>query len=190
MSLLSFALVLACLPSTLIDFVQPIFKADTAVQMQDAYKWIFQATRGGEHAAPSRDAARSWLEKEWSSLGDEIPGEDEWSPLCPDGSIGRINIRPFKKRGAKSDDLVDAFVNSAAEFRSEPKDFVAAWSELGKRLKKSKIGSLTHKDWLKFDKEMRAKNYPAVHHSDAYSKERRPAYRVITLENARRLIPS
>lgn len=190
MSILSFALVLACLPSALLDFVQPIFKADTAVGMKDAYKWLFQATRGGEHAAPSREAAKAWLDKEWTSLGAEVPGEDEWSPLCPDGSIGRMNIRPFKKRGGKTDDLVNGFVQSASDFRSEPADFLAAWNELGKRLRKSKIGRLTHKEWLKLEKEMKAKDYPAVHHSGGYNNLRRPAYRVITLENAQRLIPS
>jgi hypothetical protein len=190
MSILSLAFVLACLPYALIDFVQPIFKSDNAVQIEDAYKWIFQATRGGEHAAPSREGAKSWLDNEWSALGDDVSGEKEWSPLCPDGTIGRVNLRPFRKRGGKADDIVNAFLNSAVEFRSEPADFTAAWDELGKRLKKSKIGVLTYKSWQKFDKEMKAKGYPAVHHSESYNKSRRPAYRVVTLANAQRLIPS
>ncbi len=190
MSLIASVLFLACLPGAMLDFAMPRWENTKGMRIDDAYKWIFQATRGGEHAAPSREAATAWLEREVTSMGEASVIEREWIPLCPDSSIGRLHLRPFKARGGKNDDLINAFLTSARDFRSEPKAFTDAWAELGKRLKKKGFGAVTHKEWQRLDREMKKKDYPAVHHSDEYNRTNKPAYRVITLEQAQLLIPS
>jgi hypothetical protein len=158
------------------------------MEMRDAYKWLYQAANGGEHAAPNRAAAKHWLDNEWSSL--EEPGSNEplWEPLCDDESIGRLNLRAFKNRGGKSEDLLDAFLTSAAEYKGDGKTFAAAWAELGNRLKKNSIGVLNYKDWKKLDAEMRPQNYPAVHHSEKYESAHHPAYRIITKSEMEKLV--
>lgn len=187
---LGLILFLACTPSALLDFAIPKWKSDKNVRIEDAYKWTYQATRGGEHAAPSREAARSWLEREWQSMGDEPKGENEWIALCPGSEIGRLNLRPFKSRGGKMEDILDAFLTSSRDYTSDPKAFTDAWAELGKRLKAKKAGTLTYKEWLRLDAEMKKKDYPAIHHSKPYNKANRPAYRIITLPKAQKIIPS
>ncbi len=190
MSFLAAALLLLCTPSALLDFAIPRWKSDPSVRIEDAYKWTYQATRGGEHAAPSRDAVKSWLDNEWRAMGGEPKGENEWVPLCPGGEIGRLNLRPYKERGGSADALVDAFIASAREYRAEPKAFTDAWAELGKHLKAGGFGAVTYKEWLRLDAEMKKKGYPAIHHSETYNRSHRPAYRIITREQAQRLIPS
>jgi hypothetical protein len=188
MSLLASILFLACTPMALLDFTVAQWRADKDVRVADAYKHLYQATRGGEHAVPDRASAAKWMDNEWRTMGEEAKGEVVWEPLCPGGEIGRLNLRPFKSKGGKSDDLLDAFLASASEYKSEPKAFTDAWFELGKRLKKRRIGKLDHKSWTKLDVEMKKKNYPAVHHSESFNKARRPAYRILTSAHARRLI--
>jgi hypothetical protein len=187
MTALAQLILLICIPSALVDFAISEWKVDTDVRIEDAYKWIYQATRGGEHAAPDSESARQWMMNEWDGLGEPKANEKQWEPLCPGGEIGRFNLRPFRARGGKPDDLVAAFVASSREYKGEPESFIAAWTELGKRLKKKKIGALDHSAWTKLDSEMRAKNYPAVHHSETYRKAAAPAYRVLTLEHAKKL---
>ena len=182
------ALVLACTPTALLDFAIPKWKADKNMRIEDAYKWTYQATRGGEHAVPDRDSARKWLEREWQTMGDIPADKTVWVPLCPGGEVGRFNLRPFKARGGKTDEILDAFLASAVEYRSEPKAFIDAWTELGKRLKRRAAGKLTHKEWLRLDGEMRKNGYPAIHHSKTYSEAFRPAYRILTLRRAESLI--
>lgn len=189
MNSLGIILILACVPTALLDFAIPKWKADKHTRIEDAYKYLHQATRGGEHAVPSRDAAKKWLDNEWSSLGAAIEHEPIWEPLCPDGSIGRLNLRPFKETVGKADDLLNAFLQSAREYKTEPSTFLVAWSELGKRLKKKGFDRLTHKEWRHLDGEMKKKKYPAIHHSDQYNKENRPAYRILTLEQLQLVIP-
>jgi len=190
MSSLALSFLLLCTPAALLDYAIPRWKTEANFRIDDAYKWTYQATRGGEHAAPSREAAKKWLDSEWQAMGDEPRNENEWIALCPNGEIGRLNLRPFKARGGKADDILDAFLNSSRTYRSEPKAFTDAWSELGTRLKKEGFGSVTHKHWQRLDGEMKKKDYPAIHHSEQYKKTYKPAYRIITLSEAQRIIPN
>lgn len=178
------------MPSALLDFAIPKWKADPNVRIEDAYKWIFQATRGGEHAAPDRESARTWLEGEWRSLGQPDKSEPLWQPLCKDGSIGRENLRVFKADGGKMDDILDAFLTSSREYKETGTAFIDTWTLLGKRLKKHPSGELIYADWMRLDTEMKARNYPAVRHSKQFEDNDHPAYRVITGSERRKLKPS
>lgn len=180
---------LLCTPAALLDHAIPIWKHQPATRVEDAYKWIFQATRGGEHAAPDRDSAAKWLDGEWAKLAKPQDDEMLWVPLCPDGSIGRLSLRRFKTSGGKEADLLDAFLASAREFRGSREEFETAWTEFGNRLKTEHFGKLTRKNWKEFDKKMRQAGYPAIHHSESYSAQYAPAYRVLTGEEVRGLIP-
>jgi hypothetical protein len=188
LSIAGLVLLLACTPTALLDFAIPKWKADKAARMEDTYKWLYQATRGGEHAVPDRAGAKEWLDGEWSSLGPADKHESLIDPLCPGGEIVRINLRKFKASGGTEDDILDAFLTSAAEYRATVNEFTAAWFQFGKRLKKKGFGQVTRAAWEKLDTEMKAKNYPAIHHSEDYNKLRKPAYRIVTKSEADKLL--
>lgn len=188
MSIFGIILFLVCTPTVLLDFAIPKWKADKNVHIEDAYKWTYQATRGGEHAVPDEESARKWLDGEWQTLDKPSAGERIWEALCRDGEIGRLNLRAFKAKGGRADDLLEAFLASSREYKSEPASFVNAWHELGKRLKKKSVGKLDYKSWTKLDAEMKAKNYSAIHHSDTYNSANHPAYRVLTSAQMKKLL--
>jgi len=191
MNILGLAILIVCAPTALLlDFAIPKWKADKNVRIEDAYKWTYQATRGGEHAVPDTESARKWLDREWSELGKSTANEAVWEPLCSGDEIGRLNLRPFKVKGGKADDLLEAFLASSREYKGEEKSFTAAWIELGKRLKKKPAGKLNHKEWSRLDAEMKAKNYPAIHHSETYQKGNHPAYRILTKGEMQKLLPN
>lgn len=187
MHILAMALLLTCTPSALLDFAIPKWKADPNVRIEDTYKWFFQATRGGEHAAPDRESAKQWLETEWQSLGKPTSGEQLWEPLCSDGSIGRLDLRVYKANGGKMDDILDAFLASSREYREVGSSFTDAWRQLGKRLKRKPVRKLTYAEWSGLDAEMRPKNYPAIHHSKQFDKAYHPAYRILTSAEKKKL---
>lgn len=166
-----------------------VWASDPAVEMRDAYKWIFQATMGGEHAAPSRDAADRWLRQEWEGLGPTAPDERLLEPLG-DSGIVRLHLRPFRDAGGAPDALLEAFLASAASFIPAREVFERAWRALGARLQQAPIGRLTHEDWVQLDDETRKAGYPAAHHSERYTQAHQPAYRVLTAERAASLAKS
>ncbi|MEJ7622366.1 MAG: hypothetical protein WKF34_00075 [Pyrinomonadaceae bacterium] len=189
MYFLSTAIFLACLPTAILDFAIPQWKADDAMRIEDAYKWIHQATRGGEHAAPSETGARDWLVNELKMLGPTKSAEAVWEPLCKGGDVGRLNLRPFRDRRGEPEVLLRAFLASAREYRSDRMDFSRAWDELGKRLKAKPIGMLTHAEWRRVDARARTKDYAAIHHSKSYEAANLPAYRVLTKAEMLRIVP-
>ena len=162
--------------------------ADPDLRIEDAYKWLVHATRGGEHAVDNEFAVRKWLEKEWATLGPPLENEPLWIPLTPDGRIGRLNLRPFKARGGSPDALHAAFLAGAQSFDASPARFRAAWKDLGRALAQQPVGHLTSAEWRRLDNATRPKKYPACHHSPAYESVRHPAYRVLPLPQAQPLL--
>ena len=163
-------------------------RADPELRIEDAYKWLFHAARGGEHAVENETAVRLWLENEWAALGPPQPGEPLWTPLSADGRVGRLNLRPYRAQGGDPDALLAAFIQGATAFDANPARFRKAWHALGRELKNQPVGHLTADEWRRFDREMRARGYPAGHHSPEYEAARAPAYRVLPAAQVRPLI--
>ena len=172
----------------LLPFALDAFASDPETRIEDAYKWLFQAANGGEHAVPDEESARAWLDREWNSLGPPVPGEPLVVPLRPEGAIVRLNLRPYRERGGAAGDLLDAFLRSARAFEPDPGLFRESWNAFGERIRSQPLGPLNGPEWQKLDAAMREKGYPAVHHSRSYSSARRPAYRVLTKDEAERLV--
>jgi hypothetical protein len=165
------------------------WRSDSAIGIQDAYKWIYQATQGGEHAAPSPELAASWLREEWTTLAMDAREDPLVEPLG-DSRVVRVNLRPYRAAGGSPEALAAAFVRSAASFRPDREAFRRTWLELGDALRRGPFGQLTRAAWERLDSETRPKGYPAVHHSASFVASRRPAYRVLTSEEASRLVES
>lgn len=176
--------------SALARFAWDSLRDDPAVGAVDAYKWLFQAARGGEHAAPSEAAARKWLEAEWATLGPPLPGEPLVVRLRPDGAVVRLNLRPFKASGGDPDALLRAFLASARNFRSDPGLFVEAWRAFGGGLEGGGAAGIDGSSFAELDRASESEGWPARHHGPAYAAARKPAYRVLTGEEAARLDPA
>ena len=156
--------------------------------IEDAAKWLFHATRGGEHAVADETAARLWLDREWQGLGPPQPDEPLWVPLTPDGRIGRLNLRPYKAQGGAPEPLLAAFLASAESFAASPRHFRAVWRAFGRALEADPVGRLTPAAWQRLDRDLRAQDYPAIHHSREYEAACQPAYRVLTAAQAAALL--
>ena len=109
---------LACAPAQ--DELTAYFLAhgaqDPAVAAEDAYKYLYHAARGGEHALADETAAGLWLAREWATLGPPQPREELWEPLTADGRIGRLHLRPYKAQGGNKEALLEAFLAGARDF--------------------------------------------------------------------------
>lgn len=155
------------------------WKTTPQMRIQDAYKWLYQATLGGEHAVRDEQGPRRWLEREWAALTPPGAQEPELVRLTPDGSVLRVNLRPYKSAGRDRDLLLALFVMSAERFRGERGRFLKEWRSLGQLLRRRPQAHLTFAAWTSFDRSMSARGFPAVHHSPEYEKAYQPAYRVV-----------
>lgn len=168
------------MPDPLLAYAILQWRREPATRIEDAYKWLFHATQGGDHAVGDDDQGpRRWMNREWATLSVPKKAEREVVPLDPQGRILRINLRPYRARGGDEEMLLALFIASARQFKPDRQTFKTAWLNLGQELQRRKIGPLTHPEWLRLDRETRPFGYPAIHHSPTYETTKRPAYRVI-----------
>lgn len=150
------------------------------MDVQDLYKLIHQAALGSEHAVHRYEAARHWLQRELNELA-EGPKEPVIDTISTDGQIARVNLRPYVESGGDLDKLLGAFIRSANEYRGTEDQLCSLWF-CAEKLASS--GELPYeRDAMRaFFEKMKARSFPAVHHSVEYKEAYNPRYRVVSIE--------
>jgi hypothetical protein len=148
-----------------------------ALEIQDLYKLVHQAAMGGEHAVGDVAAARRWLERELSSLGDG-PAEPVADILSPDGRIARVHLRPYVAAGGDPLALLAAFIRTAHEHKGAQSRLRRYWA-WAERMAQAGELPLSESALAHFFARKEREGFPAAHHSAAYAAAYRPAYRVI-----------
>jgi hypothetical protein len=145
---------------------------------EDLYKFLHQAVYGPGHAIPNPQAAADWMEEELQNLGPPLEPEPRCEPLGGEPPLVRVNLRPFVAAGRDPDLLVEAFVASANQDLGSTRRMEVVLSLTVSYVECAGRGELSPglKDLAV---ELAAKDYPAIHHSEAYREAYRPAYRVI-----------
>jgi hypothetical protein len=143
-----------------------------AMQIQDLYKLLHQAALGSEHAVSNPDSARNWLTRELSEMG-QGNAEPLIDPISPDGKVVRVHLRPFIAVGHDPELLLEAFIRTANEYRGDAQLLERYWEEA------AAMKGFSRQKLEQFFIGMKARKYPAVHHSMEYVRLYRPAYRVI-----------
>lgn len=164
----------------LVSHALAAWRREPETRIEDAYKWLYHATHGGEHALAVEDGPRSWFESEWQSVGPPLPQEPTTVALDPEGRILRVNLRPAKAAALDAEMVFQIFLRSAEAFTSDPTALREAWSMLGDRLRKAAASPhLNHKEWRRLDADLARRGFRARHHSEAYARAAKPAYRVV-----------
>ena len=151
------------------------------MQVEDLYKLLHQAAMGSEHAIPSREAARQWLNREVGALGDlptQLGDEPLIEPISPAGRLVRVNLRPYLLERRDIDLLLDAFVQTAEQYSGDTAtldDYCQGAVDLARE------GALpfSPSELEARFAELKRQGYPAVHHSETYREAYGPAYRVV-----------
>jgi hypothetical protein len=127
---------------------------------------------GSEHAISSPDRARQWLQREIAEMGSG-PDESMIDPISVDGQIVRVHLRPFIGQGGDPETLLNAFIQTANEYRGEIQVLKDHWKTA------TEIQCFPCTEMDEFLETMQTQYYPAVHHSHEYERLYRPAYRVV-----------
>lgn len=147
-------------------------------EVDDLYKLIHQAAMGSEHGMSDETSLRDWLMQELAQLGPG-PGEPLVDPISPDGRIVRVHLRPFTILQSPLEPLLQAFIRTSREVPPSPRLLVEYAADA---VLLAGEGMLPFSRGLvaSFMADMRARNFPAVHHSLRYSQLYHPAYRVVS----------
>lgn len=156
--------------NTILQFLFTHLDTHPQAEIQDAVKFLYQASFGSGHMIPDAAVSYAYLCREAVSIS-----RDRDMPLSePMGNFARLDLAALQKISPKT--LNAMFVASAKDAPQDKSDFIAlldAFLESNYFKKDQKLAYLQH---------YRNAGYPAVHHSDAYRAAYAPAYRVIRKE--------
>jgi hypothetical protein len=149
----------------------------------DVYKLLYQGVFGVDHLLSKE--ARDFLKEETNTLHlDEQPEEPLLEEASADGSMVRVNLRPYMRRGLPLDKLFSAMEASTENGREE--DLLEAWSVFRELVRS---GSLVfdEREIEELDREVKPGGCPIRHHSEAYRGAYHPAYRVVKLSTLKKM---
>lgn len=150
------------------------------MQRCDLYKLLHQAATGSGHAILDAYDSGNRLYREIDTLP-KGPPEPMVDIISDDGSMARINLRPYIAAEGDTESLLRAFLKTSEAFggRRDKLEVYGDW--LGEMLRNGQLpGSLSGMDG--YIRSMEQEGYPAVHHSSVYREQYSPAYRVILSE--------
>lgn len=151
-----------------------------AMEIQDLYKLFYQAAMGNEHLLTDSAMVHDYLIKELESI-EASTAEPLVEAVSPDGAVVRLNLRPFKARDGDHRVLFQAMMQTTRTFRNSQGRLARYLSHLEQMADSGAI-PFEADAVQSFLREMREKEYPAMHHSAAYKERYAPAYRVILKE--------
>ena len=152
----------------------------------DVYKLLYQGVFGVGHIMG---------EEAWERLQEEVGRidlEDHlWEPLIEgvsaDGSMVRVNLRPFLRRGLSLDSLFKAMKETAV-LEGAAEDFLRGWRAFNE-LMEAGIIAVDKGELERLNRELDEEGIRPRHHSEAYRDAYYPAYRVVRWDKAKDAIP-
>lgn len=156
------------------DRLKELFIKYPHAEITDVFKYLHQSCFGCEHLCPSYEAAydRIISEYECNSYDPMLLTE----PL--DGEYTRVYLS-YLDRGLAVSTLARLFVMSSRKEKKGVVELEARLDRVRELIKEGRI-NFDINDFSLKRSEWKDKGYSALHHSDSYRNEYKPAYRVIS----------
>lgn len=157
------------------------FEQNTAVELSDLLKYLYQSCFGCEHLVSDFQTALARICKEAEDAqNDDLP---ELEPL--DGNFCRIHLKRLRN-GMLPETLCRLFLNSSQEQVDGAARLERELEWLLSYAREEKLPFTEDKVAGKV-REWKRAGYPPIHHSETYREAHHPAYRVVKKEYVRLL---
>ena len=104
--------------------------------------------------------------------------EDIIEVLNGAAGLVKVNLRPYLSKGGTKDKLLEAFIRTANEFHPD-KEKLHDYLRVAELLSENGMIGFDLKELKEFFINAETDGYPAIHHSETYRDEYKPAYRVL-----------
>jgi len=148
------------------------------MEPRDVYKLLYQGVLGPEHNIENETAFRERLLAEFASL-EARQGEPLYEPVRPDGSLLRINLRPFKLQNGDLESLIAACLAAGRQKWGELEELKLAWGAFCGLCQEGRWPEFALADISVLSAWLEAQGHRAVHHSPAYRSCYQPSYRLV-----------
>jgi len=145
------------------------------MRARDAYKLLYQGVYGVGHLMGP--GAWDYLQKEAASLDvKDQPGDPLMESVSVDGSVVRVNLRPFLAKGYPLIQLMEAMRNS--EVVGNPKDLIEIWEAFAKLVWSGQL-DFEYNEVDAINRDLDRDAPQPMHHTQEYRDNYHPAYRVV-----------
>lgn len=145
-------------------------------RLQDIYKSFYQDHFGPGHLITDTAMARHYLYSELS--GNDLSYPVYYEPTGREGRFVRVFLSAVADSLVSAEELLDAFIRSANEFKEPQTEWVTEWKEVVRAIRENNIsveGFAEDEPTL----TEAAQNNQAMHHSRAYNAAYHPHYRIV-----------
>lgn len=156
------------------------------MEVRDIYKLVFQGVMGSEHLISSPEGFIRYLVEELEPLQAD-PHERLLEAIHPGECLFRINLRPFKAHPVDLDVLIPLLLETARSFTGDRGVLQDTWMDFVQACENGSISGFDISQLHQFTTWVEGLGFPAVHHSEVYEREYKPAYRIISAECLPRL---
>ncbi len=133
---------------------------------------------GAEHLMPSREEYTRYLRAEFEPLQADPTGR-LFEPIRPDGALFRLNLRALKSCRQGLDPLISYLLETARIITGSRSELEGVWSAFSQLCHRGQISNYDRASIEQFTRWLEELEYPAIHHSQTYTRGYQPAYRLI-----------
>jgi hypothetical protein len=153
------------------------FERYPEMQVQDLYKLAYQGALGNEHLTTDSAMVMHYLLEELKSVSPS-PDEPLLEEINAEGTLVRVNLRPYKAAQLDPDLLFQAMIGTAATYQVNEGQLESYLRDL-QRLARLRRLPFSIGEFLPYIEQQRFLGFPAVHHSSRYVEHYHPSYRVV-----------
>lgn len=149
------------------------------LELQDAYKLIYQGTMGPEHMVATRQEFTRRLEAEFERIAPNLE-QHLLEPVRADQALFRLNLGAFKARLDHIEGLIPLLLQTSKLISGSRAELVETWTVFTRLCGRGEMDAFQTGAVQQFSYWLEQEDYPTVHHSEIYRREYQPAYRLIS----------
>lgn len=159
-----------------IEYLREQAAKHSSIEPLDVIKLCYQAAFGAEHLLEDREAAFQYLTKEYDQV--QPDGAEPLYEAISEG-VCRVNLRAWKSRNLPLEWLFLMFVETDVQPYQGGKEMFQECLRDAGQLANENVFGFHRARWEEFLKDYPAEEPVAVHHSEAYRRAEKPAYRLV-----------
>jgi hypothetical protein len=149
------------------------------MQVQDAYKLLYQGVMGPEHLFSNLQDFSLLLVAEFESLSSDAE-QQLVEPIRVDQTLFRLNLRAYKSTHSSVDSLLPHLLDTLHTNHGIKADLIENWHAYVRICVQDLLDTFPISEVQSFSGWLEQADYPAIHHSEVYRREYQPAYRLIS----------
>lgn len=163
------------------DLLQTHLARYPEMRLSDVYRLLHQALFGSGEAVSNKKSTREWLEHEW-----RINPPAQNAPLLEalNSQWTRLYLCPYQAAGGQLDPLLEAVLRVGKLAKPPSSHMDAAWGEFAT----TQGNFFPAREVALFGRVYAAQGWPNILHSPEYIRAYRPAYRLLTTDEAHAIL--